>query len=235
MRADGCPIAIGIISDWLRSQNRKSNPRKELQARIGQRERFALFGQDDRLYIEGLDAAAKATVAGKNYHFPMRHFFQSNLQMAGVLADDLAERLQGSRAADLYCGAGLFASRLSEIFEEVTCVESDTVSLEAARLNVPKNKASFYARDVESWIRSAKGRWDWVVADPPRAGLSSIVRSWLATADIGGFAYVSCDHTTMARDIGELVAAGWNLNFLKLYDFYPQTGRIEALALLSPP
>lgn len=235
VRADGCPVAVDVISDWLRSQNRKSNPRKELQARIGQRERFALFGQDGKLYIEGLDALAVAVVAGREYRFPLRHFFQSNLPLAGILADDLAEKLQGARAADLYCGAGLFASRLSESFDEVACVESDTVSLEAARGNVPKSKASFFARDVESWTRSAKGRWDWVVADPPRAGLSGIMRSWLKTADVGGFAYVSCDHTTMARDIGDLAASGWHLDYLKLYDFYPQTGRIEALALLSPP
>jgi 23S rRNA (uracil1939-C5)-methyltransferase len=235
VRADGCPVAIEGISDWLRSQNRKSNPRRELQARIGQKERFAVFGQDDKLYVEGLDPVASAAVAGREYRFPLRHFFQSNLEMAGRLADDLAERLHGSRAADLYCGAGLFAARLSDDFDEVACVESDTVSLEAARQNVPKSKANFYARDVESWARSAKGRWDWVVADPPRAGLSAPVRSWIKTADIGGFAYVSCDHATMARDIGDLRDSGWRLEYIKLYDFYPQTGRIEALALLSPP
>ncbi len=235
VRVDGCPVAVNVISDWIRSQNRKSNPRKELQARIGQKERFVLFGQDEKLYIEGLDALATATVAGREYHFPLRHFFQSNLPMAGELADDLSRRLTGTRAADLYCGAGLFASRLSELFDEVTCVESDTVSLEAARRNVPKHNTVFCARDVESWTRIAKGRWDWIVADPPRAGLSAILRSWLKTADIGGFAYVSCDHATMARDIGDLARSGWHLEHLKLYDFYPQTGRIEALALLSPP
>jgi len=39
----------------------------------------------------------------------------------------------------------------------------------------------------------------------------------------------------MARDIGDLVRAGWELDSLRLYDFYPQTGHIEALARLSPP
>lgn len=235
VRADACPVAVGCISDWLGTQNRKSNPRKELQARIGQRERFVVFGQEEKLYVEGLDPLAYATVAGREYRFPLRHFFQSNLEMAGALANDLADRIRGSRAADLYCGAGLFAARLSDNFEEVACVESDTVSLEAARQNVPKAKASFYARDVESWARASKGRWDWVVADPPRAGLSAPVRAWIKTADLGGFAYVSCDHATMARDIGDLASLGWNMDYLKLYDFYPQTGRIEALALLSPP
>jgi tRNA/tmRNA/rRNA uracil-C5-methylase (TrmA/RlmC/RlmD family) len=39
----------------------------------------------------------------------------------------------------------------------------------------------------------------------------------------------------MARDIGDLAGSGWSLESLTLYDFYPQTGNIEALARLMPP
>ena len=87
--------------------------------------------------------------------------------------------------------------------------------------------------DVESWAsgdngpdRGAAGRrrFDWILADPPRSGLSPATREWLKNADIGGFTYVSCDHATMARDIGDLIHSGWRLQTLALYDFYPQTG-----------
>lgn len=243
VRAEGCPIAVASIDAWLRKQNRKAKPDRELQARIGQRDRFVAFGQDDRLYIEGIDARAEALVAGHTYTFPLKHFFQSNLEMAGSLVEDALAGISGHRAADLYSGAGLFASRLSERFDEVTCVESDAVSLEAARGNLPAGKGRFIATDVESWAQTAAARarrgetarFDWVIADPPRSGLSPATRAWLKTADIGGFAYVSCDHVTMARDIGDLVHSGWCLETLTLYDFYPQTGHIEALARLMPP
>jgi 23S rRNA (uracil1939-C5)-methyltransferase len=243
LRAEGCPIAVPVIDAWLRAQNRKAKPDKELMARIGQRDRFVVFGQDDRLYVEGVDAKAKAIVACHDYTFPLKHFFQSNLEMADALVDDAMEGLSGGKAADLYSGAGLFAARLAERFDEVTCVESDAVSLEAARGNLPAGRGRFIATDVEAWTRTSAARarrgevstWDCVLADPPRSGLSPATRDWLKSADIGNFIYVSCDHATMARDIGDLVRAGWVLGSLRLYDFYPQTGHIEALARLSPP
>jgi len=74
VRAEGCPIAVAAIDAWLRQQNRKSKPDKELQARIGQRDRFILFAQDDRFYIEGVDSKAKAIVGQVEYTFPLRHF-----------------------------------------------------------------------------------------------------------------------------------------------------------------
>lgn len=243
VRAPGCPIATHGIDAWLRAHNRRSKPDRELMARIGQRDRFVIFGQDDRLYVEGVDAKAMAVVAGHEYTFPLKHFFQSNLEMAGALVVDAMEGLSGRKAADLYSGAGLFAARLAEHFEEVTCVESDAVSLEAARGNLPSGKGRFMATDVEAWTKTASAltrrgtssRWDCVLADPPRSGLSPATRDWLKSADIGSFIYVSCDHATMARDIGDLVRSGWELGSLRLYDFYPQTGHIEALARLSPP
>lgn len=243
VRAEGCPIATPVIDAWLRAQNRRSKPDRELMARIGQRDRFVVFGQDERLYIEGAESKAEAIVDGHRYSFPLKHFFQSNLEMAGALVVDAMEGLSGGKAADLYSGAGLFAARLAEHFEEVTCVESDAVSLEAARGNLPPGRGRFIATDVESWTRTASAlarrgnstAWDCVLADPPRSGLSPVTRNWLKSADIGYFVYVSCDHATMARDIGDLVRAGWELDSLRLYDFYPQTGHIEALARLSPP
>ena len=243
VRAEGCPVAVGVMDTWLRKQNRKSRPEKDLQARIGARDRFVVFGQDDRLYVEGLDAQAKAIVAGREYRFPLRHFFQSNLEAADALVKDALSGLSGSLAVDLYSGAGLFAAGLALQFDKVICVESDTVSLEAARSNVRAGVGEFHPMDVESWAqatsaRSRRGgmqRLDWILADPPRNGLSPATREWLKNADIGGFTYISCDHATMARDIGDLVRSGWRLETLSLYDFYPQTGHIESLARLLPP
>ncbi len=242
VRAPGCPIAAPCIDAWLKRQNRKSRPDKELKARIGERDRFVVFGQDERLYVEGIDAKAVAIVAGKKYIFPVRHFFQSNLAMAGALVEDAVAELSGERAVDLYAGAGLFAARLAERFRSVTLVESDAVSLEAARANLPAGSGKFVPTDVEAWTDGAAAgaaqgapRIDCVLADPPRAGLSPATRAWLKSADIGTFVYVSCDPVTMARDIGELARSGWTLESLALYDFYPQTGHIESLARLSPP
>jgi 23S rRNA (uracil1939-C5)-methyltransferase len=242
LRAHGCPVATKVVDDWLKKRNRASRADKELAARIGERERFVVFGQDNRIYIEGMDAMAEATVAGRRYRFPLKHFFQSNLEMAGKLVDDAVTSLAGDVAVDLYSGAGLFAARLTESFGQVLCVESDSVSLEAARTNLPKGRGRFYPVDVDNWIAGQKTkkpagempRYDLVLADPPRQGLSPATREWLSKGSADRFIYVSCDPVTMARDIGVLVRSGWSLESLAMYDFYPQTGHVEALARLSP-
>lgn len=248
LRAKGCPIAVPEIDQWLRRENRKSKPYRELAARIGQRDRFVVFAQDGRLSVEGETALAEARVGPAKYLFPLGHFFQSNLAMAERLVDRAVKGLSGDLALDLYSGAGLFAARLASSFGQVVCVESDPVSLEAARSNLPRGKGRFHAQDVESWVSSqarqageagrktaAGARFDWIFVDPPRAGLSPKVRGWLKTFPSRGLSYVSCDQATLARDLGDLIGAGWSLDSLELYDFYPQTGRLEALAKLLPP
>ena len=236
IRAKGCPVAVRGVDAWLASVNRKSRPARELGAAYGERDRFVVFAQDDRMYLEGRDPAAEAVVAGARYRFPVGHFFQSNLEMASLVARDAIAGLSGERAADLYCGAGLFAKLLAGSFRELDCVESDAMSLEAARGNLEGGGArvKFSPEPVEKWA-SARGahrdvRFDWVVADPPRQGLSPGIREWLARADVGGLSYVSCDPATLARDAGELAKSGFELDSLALYDFYPQTGHFEALA-----
>jgi 23S rRNA (uracil1939-C5)-methyltransferase len=243
MRAHGCPIAVKAIDTWLRQQNRKSRPDRELKARIGDKDRFVVFAQNNALSIEGMNRTTVAAIGPITYTFPLGHFFQSNLELTEKLIDAAIEGLSGERAADLYSGAGLFAARLADRFKEVILVESDTISLEAARTNMPKGRGRFYGIDVDAWVALEQSRikkgidegFDWLVLDPPRSGLSTSTREWLKKAPIGGFSYVSCDHGTMARDLGELTRSGWQIDSLELYDFYPQTGRIEALAKASRP
>ena len=244
IRASDCPVVVPVVRSWLRTQNRKSRPERDFKATCGNRDRFTVFGQDSRLYIEGRDANAHAVVAGRDYVFPVKHFFQSNVEVASMLVQDVIEGVKGRRAVDLYAGSGLFAKRFAEQCDEVICVESDPVALEAARQNLSgPGRAVFRPVSAEAWIKATRNAVgdpkhaepiDWVTVDPPRSGLSHELRIWLASSPIGAINYVSCDHVTMARDLRDLMDAGWQVVFLRLYDFYPQTGRIEAFARLVP-
>ncbi len=74
---------------------------------------------------------------------------------------------------------------------------------------------------------------DTVIADPPRTGLSKTVREYLKTLKPDVFIYLSCDYTTMSRDLGDLTDKCYNIEKLKIFDFYPQTAHAETLAVLS--
>lgn len=237
VRTPHCPALVPLLDRWLASENRKSRPYHELSALIGDRPRFTAFAQDERIYIEGRDAYAHATVLGKEFRFPTAHFFQSNISVLEKLITRYIEPLQGASALDLYSGAGLFALFLADHFESIECVESDSVTVEAARSNLSKARSAVRFSDipVERWIKTPHARqsFECIVVDPPRTGLTAEVRGWLAGIDARIFTYVSCDHASLARDLRDLRRTGWQIDSLTLFDFYPQTGRLEAAVRLA--
>lgn len=237
IRIPKCPILISTLEHWLVAENRKAHPYRALSALIGERPRFSVFGQDERIYIEGRETYAAASVRGKNFQFPVAHFFQSNIIVLEKLVERFVEPLKGVLALDLYSGAGLFSLFLADNFDSIECVESDAASMEAARLNLSRARAKVGFSDilVERWIQTphANRAFDCIVADPPRAGLSPELRAWLAGAQADALLYVSCDHASLARDLRDLTQKGWKTEDITLFDFYPQTGRLEAVARLA--
>jgi 23S rRNA (uracil1939-C5)-methyltransferase len=225
---DACPIVAPSIEKLFRGGARPP---------IGL-ERFTVFGDGEMLAVEGGDDGRDLAVevGGRQILFSVGCFFQSNLAVLRKMVPWALEDLQGESAADLYCGVGLFGSLLASCFERITCVESSAMSLAYARRNVPGASHEFYPMSVEQWIQStaASGRLDAVIVDPPRAGLSAEVREWLRLSRPPRLVYVSCNPVTLARDLGDLTASGGlTLEGLRLFDFYPQTSHVEAVAKLA--
>lgn len=203
------------------------------------RERFTVWGEGEWPAVEGVDDERELTVRvqGKKVVFSVGCFFQSNLSVLSQLVPFVMQDLSGEAAADLYCGVGLFGAFLAERFPRVTAVESSSLSLSYARRNIPGVSNDFYPISVEQWIESgaARGPFDAVVVDPPRVGLSPEVRQWLCRAKPSRLVYVSCNPVTLARDLGELTQAGFAIEEVGLFDFFPQTSHVETVARLHGP
>jgi 23S rRNA (uracil1939-C5)-methyltransferase len=71
-----------------------------------------------------------------------------------------------------------------------------------------------------------------VVADPPRAGFHPKALHALAALGPERLVYVSCNPSTLARDVGDLVRQGYRLEWVQPVDMFPQTPHIEAVARL---
>jgi 23S rRNA (uracil1939-C5)-methyltransferase len=71
-----------------------------------------------------------------------------------------------------------------------------------------------------------------IVVDPPRTGLDKSVCGFLIDRRPPDLVYVSCNPVTLARDLKLMLAAGFALRDLRLFDFYPQTAHVEAVAKL---
>ena len=176
---------------------------------------------------------------GISYSVSPGGFFQANWRMnqamvrrIGAILGDLGVSV-GARLLDLYAGAGNFALPLSPRVREVVAVEGEARSFRELRGNVREN-APGNVRIVRSSVETFRpdGRFDALVLDPPRAGLSERALTRVREIASGTVFYVSCDPATLARDIRSL-SDRYDLAALEMHDFFPNTHHVEALAVLS--
>jgi 23S rRNA (uracil1939-C5)-methyltransferase len=236
-----CLVACKPIQNWIEERAGTNKAYAELAPYVLGREqkglelakdRFIVFGYGEELWIEGEKGLVEVSVAGQKLRFHIKGFFQSNLYLLDYFVPDAVAGLSGMRAADLYCGVGLFGRFLASSFDSLVCVEQNPYALELAKTNVPGKGHEFYSLPMEDWVRSDSARkpFDLVLVDPPRTGLGAPVREWLLGTRPKTIVYISCDPVTLARDAGALVAAGYKLQSLKAFDFYPQTSHVECNA-----
>jgi 23S rRNA (uracil1939-C5)-methyltransferase len=224
-----CPVADRGIRELLASGTLSPPPDKD---------RFTLYSREALLLREGGLSRGKVKIRGEELRLDAAVFFQSNAPLLERLIGDLltlaGEADRSRPLADIYCGVGTFAFFLQGLFPRVDLVEENRAALALARENVRGQGNGYFALKDEQWARGRKrGNYGLILLDPPRQGLSPAMRTWLANAEAPVLAYVSCDSATLARDSRELLAGGWNLEELRLYDFYPHTPHIESLAVFK--
>ncbi|MEZ5317612.1 MAG: hypothetical protein R2752_09455 [Vicinamibacterales bacterium] len=161
-------------------------------------------------------------------------FFQGNRSLAGVLVERVLAAVSGDRIVDLYAGVGLFTAPLAARGASVVAVEGDRSAGADLRANTRpwRGRVLVVPESVERAVsRPPDERPDAVVLDPPRTGATPAalrgVIAWRAPL----VAYVSCDPPTLARDALRLVDAGYQLDMLEAFDFFPHTPHVETLAV----
>lgn len=167
-------------------------------------------------------------------------FAQVNLAQNRALVDEVvsAAALGGrERVLDLFCGMGNFSLPLARQAREVVGVEDYAPAIEKARRNAEVNgisNVSFHADCAEGALRkfSADGTFDLVVLDPPRTGAYGVALD-LAALRPSRILYVSCDPSTLARDLQPLLNKGYALQWSRPFDLFPQTHHIESVTLLA--
>ena len=176
---------------------------------------------------------------GISYSVSPGGFFQANWRMnqamvrrIGAILGDLGVS-PGARLLDLYAGAGNFALPLAGKVREVVAVEGEARLCEELRGNVREN-ALGNVRIVRSSVEAFRpeGRFDALVLDPPRSGLSERALARVREIAAGKVFYVSCDPATLARDVRSL-SDRYVLASLEMHDFFPNTHHVEALAVLT--
>jgi 23S rRNA (uracil1939-C5)-methyltransferase len=161
-----------------------------------------------------------------------RSFFQVNRFLTGKLAEAALLEAAGGRALDLYAGGGLMTLPLARKFDQVIAVDSSGRAVRSLQFNAERAGLGVKVvnLNVEEFLPSCEEAVDFVVADPPRAGLGSRVTAELLRLRAPRLALVSCDPATLARDLAALTAGGYHAEKITLVDMFPQTFHIETVA-----
>jgi 23S rRNA (uracil1939-C5)-methyltransferase len=162
-------------------------------------------------------------------------FFQVNRFLIDQMVHRALSEAMGESVLELFAGVGLFSVPLARRFAKVTAVESGAGALRDLQCNAERAGVAVEANhsSVEQFLAGVTAAPDFVLADPPRAGLGKNVVRELARLRPARITVVACDPATLARDLAGLVVGGYRLAKLTMIDLFPQTFHIEVIADLS--
>jgi 23S rRNA (uracil1939-C5)-methyltransferase len=196
--------------------------------------------QPPRLIASWKETGLTYPAVGFGYRVGIGSFFQVNRFLVDALAELTTAGCSGRLAWDLYAGVGLFARALTRSFERVIAVEASAASVADLRHNLEGSSHRVIEATTLDFLRKQKPANaksvtppDLVVVDPPRAGLGAPITTLLGAIAPAQIVYVSCDPSTLARDLAALLQFGYDLRTITMVDMFPQTFHLESVSVLT--
>lgn len=176
-----------------------------------------------------------------SYQIGPKTFFQTNSKQAEKmyqLAFEMAKPQPNETMYDLYTGAGTIALFFARAVKNVVGIEYIEEAIADAKINAEVNQiknAKFFAGDMkdvftEDFI-AQNGKPDFIVTDPPRAGMHADVVNTLKKLAPKRLVYISCNPATQARDLKELIDI-YQVETSVAVDMFPHTNHVENIVLL---
>jgi 23S rRNA (uracil1939-C5)-methyltransferase len=227
---DHCPIASPRLNETIGNISVQADTAVEL------------FTNETEVQVNVLNriprqALTKLTELGlttpidyQGFRVSRNSFFQVNRFLIDGLVECALGNATGDWAVDLYAGVGLFSVKLAERFAKVTAVESASSSFRDLTHNFAQQCVN---ANVEDYLAALEEKPDFILADPPRAGLAKQVVKELARIRAPYLTIVSCDPATLARDLQGLIAENYRIQKITLVDLFPQTFHLETVVELS--
>jgi len=169
-----------------------------------------------------------------------RIFSQTNDAVADALHDLINQVIPANQELliDAYCGAGFFAKRLLDKFEQVIGIDWDKFAIKAAKENATV-KETYIAGDVDlefermgSIASTFQREKTTLIVDPPATGLTAKTREAIVDLVPDTLVYVSCNPATLARDLSDLQQK-FRIESVTPLDMFPQTAEIEVAVHLQ--
>jgi 23S rRNA (uracil1939-C5)-methyltransferase len=229
-------VALGPVAERLRARVPSV---ASVVLNVNAKKASVAVGSEEHLLL-GRDHI-RESLGGLTFQVSASSFFQTNTVQAERLFTvvEAACGLDGGETVmDLYSGTGAISLLLARRSRWVYGIEVSAAAVTDAVRNARENgieNCTFLPGEVRHVLPTLMRdgvRAEVVVADPPRAGFHPKALHALAALGPERLVYVSCNPSTLARDVGDLVRQGYRLEWVQPVDMFPQTPHIEAVARL---
>jgi 23S rRNA (uracil1939-C5)-methyltransferase len=179
-------------------------------------------------------------VLNRTFRISAGSFFQVNPSQTPVLVREALGWLNPRKddsALDGYSGVGLFSVFLAQQVRHVHAIESQPSAVADARASATLNHVANLTvtegvlERILGVINRKNEHIDIALVDPPRAGCHPRALSELQRLAPRTLVYVSCDPSTLARDLSQLCSDGYRLVAVQPVDMFPFTSHIESVAV----
>lgn len=250
-------VRVGIMTDELQVvfiTNSKKLPKKNMMIQEiteafpevvsimqnVQDKKTSLVMGDDTMHLWG-----KETIEEKinevTFDLSPRAFFQLNPKQTNRLYQEALAALDLTPehvVVDAYCGVGTIGLSIADKVKKVYGMDIVPQAIEDAKFNAQRmgvKNTRYEAGTAEEWIPTWVNQGikiDRLIVDPPRTGLDQTLLDTLLAYPPEQMVYVSCNVSTLARDLKSL-AKKFTVDYLQSVDMFPQTARCEVVVKLT--
>lgn len=220
---DECLLASETINNYIKNKNIK----EDITIRCNDKHEV-ISTHDNNYIIE--------TINGINYRVDIDSFFQVNNYIISKIFDYITSNIDDEKVAlDLYSGVGTLTIPISKKVSKVYSIEVNKHSFENAKYNMIINNVDnviLLLGKVEDKIKEIDEKVDLIVTDPPRSGMDTITVKTINKLKPSKIIYMSCEVTTLARDL-KLLENLYNIKSIKVFDMFPNTYHVESVCVLE--
>lgn len=221
-------------SDYLIECFKKEKLSFGLNLNINQAKSNVILGKE-YIYLYGLEQLPVEEF-GISYAIDNASFFQVNDDIKKCIYEKVISEVKDyDLVIDAYSGAGLMTAMLGKSCKKVIGVEIVHEAVESAKalakqhhLDNVENICGDCAKVLPTLLGGNVGA---VVLDPPRKGCDRDVTQALLDSHPQKIVYISCNPSTLARDLG-MLKEKYTIRSITPYDMFPQTKHVETLAIL---